>query len=158
MDPHLVWLPGSSLSYKVWSGSALKPMRTRNTGYNVPYGMGSYLGSLLSPIASYHIDSKTLRYPKTHCYTKRYRISWRPFCMIRQELQKWHSSCFFCVGNWVHFFYVDRPGLGSTSLPSSAASTPFSGRWASQSASSPSPPGTSTACDVITLPDVTSSP
>ncbi len=32
-------------------------------------------------------------------------------------------------------------------MPSSAASIPFSGRWASQSASSPSPPGTSTGCD-----------
>jgi hypothetical protein len=128
-------------------------MRTRNTGYNVPYGMGSYLDSLLTPIASYHIDSKTFRYPKPIAIQKLppYQLKaflYDPTGVAKNGIQ---AVFFVLVENWAHFSYVDGPGLGSTSLPSSAASTPFSGRWASQSASSPSPPGTSTVCDVINL-------
>jgi hypothetical protein len=133
-------------------------MRIRNTGYNVPYGMGSYLGSLLSPIASYHIDSKTFRHPKPITIQKLpYQLKIFLYDLTRIA-KNGIPVVFFVVENGVHFSYVDWPGIGSTSLPSSAASTPFSERWASRSASSPSPPGTSTGCDVITLPDVTSSP
>ncbi len=81
-------------------------MRTRNTGYNVPYGMGSYLGSLLSPIASYPIDSKTFRYPK-HIAIQKLPYQLNTFLYDPTRVAKNGIPAVFFCRKWIHFSYVD---------------------------------------------------